>query len=251
MKRITIAKTTYPNILGRYIDLVFNMDTTKNKKYAEYILSIINSKKISNIREVRSIIENILKFESLLPYIDKTERNIYSPMYRNYSVLCDRIKYYTEVMEQKIFDKNKDLHREVLFEDDNFLFIYVKSHEGSTKYGRGTKWCITDQKVFTRYNTYNCFYFLINKSDDIEVKKNYKKLAFVLPRKKLLPVDSIRIYNTIDNITDHEKINRYSNIDSDILFNVHISMITHLHKLFVNNSQTIKNKKKIVDNKFV
>lgn len=54
---------------------------------------------------------------------------------------------------------------EVVYNSNNYLVIFMKDHKAVCHYGKGTRWCITqDEETFLSYLTdYNFFYFIITK----------------------------------------------------------------------------------------
>jgi len=194
----------------------------------EYIKRILSEKKSDDLK---------IKFPNLSSEIDELEKSVH-PKYlvwcvkqltQDFSIndLIPTIKFYDKNSSKfqskdintyktlkdlenelkEIGSKSKtELRKEVksegsekLFEDDQFLLLYIKNKDASVTYGAGTKWCITmrDAKYFEQYSNDNVvFYFLINKN--LDQKNSLSKLAFAIYRDKKNKVIETDIFNAKD-----------------------------------------------------
>ena len=89
----------------------------------------------------------------------------------------------------------------VIYEDDEIIFVSPKTHKGSIKYGSNTKWCTASKnspQVFERYVKVGCLGYLIDKSDS--KGKNHNKIAFYNSSSQP-PSGVIDVYRQDDHLT--------------------------------------------------
>jgi len=194
----------------------------------EYIKRILSEKKSDDLK---------IKFPNLSSEIDELEKSVH-PKYlvwcvkqltQDFSIndLIPTIKFYDKNSSKfqskdissyktlkdlenelkEIGSKSKtELRKEVksegtekLFEDDQYVLLYIKNKDASVTYGAGTKWCITmrDADYFEEYSNNNVvFYFLINKN--LDQKKSLSKLAFAIQRDKENKILKTEIFDAED-----------------------------------------------------
>jgi hypothetical protein len=102
-----------------------------------------------------------------------------------------------ELKDDKTFDRKE--HVDVIFEDDNIIFLVPKTHKGSLKYGSGTQWCTASKNnsnTFERYAKSGCLGYLIRKKETSSRK--YDKIAFYNNTNKPLS-GTIEVYNQTDD----------------------------------------------------
>ena len=97
--------------------------------------------------------------------------------------------------------KEKSNDATLVFENDNVYIFLINSHEAAMKYGKGTKWCITESDGMNwneYYYNYECtFYFVISK---IEPPDNpWYKIAVTV-----YPSEDLEIYDAKDNLIKEE-----------------------------------------------
>jgi hypothetical protein len=100
---------------------------------------------------------------------------------------------------------------DLVYEDENFLLLFIKSKKASCHYGYGTQWCIT-QKNASHYEDYvrdgYLFYFLITKPPAIAklgVRSDiYGKIAFAVKKNGV-----IDIFNSQDNTIRRPEVNQF------------------------------------------
>jgi hypothetical protein len=194
----------------------------------EYIKRIISEKKSDDLK---------IKFPNLSSEIDELEKSVH-PKYlvwcvkqltQDFSIndLIPTIKFYDKNSSKfqskdinsyktlkdledelkEIGSKSKtELRKEVksegtekLFEDDQYVLLYIKNKDASVTYGAGTKWCITmrDADYFEEYSNDNVvFYFLINKN--LDQKNSLSKLAFAIQRDEKNKILKTEIFDAKD-----------------------------------------------------
>lgn len=193
MSKIDELRKKYNHIRQSTFDKIVDGDITKSKKYVEVMLRFWSEKKGENYT-LDALIETINEFDEYLPYLEK--KDIYSKKdYPSFFTLQNEINIAKVIKDDKTFVKED--HIDVLYEDDNLLILHPKTHRGSVKYGRGTRWCTAasyDVEAFNRYSKNFLIYVISKKKDK---SKNHNKLGIVSNNNNLL-FQEIYIYNEED-----------------------------------------------------
>jgi hypothetical protein len=201
MSKIDNLRQKYPSVTLASFTKFVDADFTPTKKYLDFMLKTWEDRKTASFhRTTRSIIDTVMKFDELLPYIEN--KDIYSKEYcGNLGYLVSVVQKATEVREEKTFKREEHAH--VLLETERFLFIRPITHRGSMKYGANTKWCTTskgDPGTFKRYHTSGLLVYLIDKTDS--VSGNHKKVAFQYDYNYRSFNDVITLYAVNDSTTN-------------------------------------------------
>jgi hypothetical protein len=199
MSKVDDLRKKYPKVHNSTFERLVEGDTTPTKKYLEYMLLLWTCKRGSTSFTTSQLIKEVKRFDSLLPY--HKNKDIYSSDYIYFSYLV-RINDSSEnIKDEKTF--NRDEHANVIFEDDDYLFLEPKTHKGSLKYGSNTKWCTASKsspQTFTNYIKKSCLMYLIDKKNS---KGNMSKVAFYNEGGNPLSGE-ILMYNQNDScITEH------------------------------------------------
>ena len=193
MSKVDELRAKYPTVNIRTFQRFVEGDNTPTKKYLEYLLKVWTTKNVSI--PATHLVKEVLKFDELLPY--HQNKDIYSSDYKSYKDLVRRNERAEEVKDDKTFDRKE--HVDVIFEDDNIIFLVPKTHKGSLKYGSGTQWCTASKgnpHTFERYARSGCLAYLIRKKET--GSRKYDKVAFYNNGTKAL-AGEIEIYNQTDN----------------------------------------------------
>ena len=196
MAKIDELKVKYPKVTSTVTEKFQEGDTTPTKKYLEYMFkmwSTKNERRFDMVLTSDALIKKIKEFDTLLPYIEN--KDIYS--YKTFKALVDIIGLATVIKKDKEFVRED--HIDVLVENDDYILMRPKTHEGSLKYGSNTKWCTASKNyshTFRNYTRSGYLYYLISKK---ERNKNYDKIAFYSEDKTNLISGNYDIYNQIDN----------------------------------------------------
>jgi len=206
MSKATDLKEKYSRVTDTTYRKLLNGDNTPTKKYLEYMLKMWTSKvdRKQNIPSAEALVKEVNLFDTLLPY--NPNKDIYSSEYSNFATLKAYNLKYWEVREEKTFVREE--HANVIYEDDDILFVEPKTHKGSLRYGANTKWCTASKNnpsTFTSYTSRGCLVYLIDKTNS--KGDNYSKLAFI--NQSGFPLSGqIEIYNQADsNISEKTIIN--------------------------------------------
>jgi hypothetical protein len=227
MSKIDELRVKYYNLKPNIFNRLVNGDETPTKKYAEFLLKTWSNRANNGcVRTINDLINLVKEFNNLLPYV--SEKDIYHKSYLNINVLKDVVSVAEEEKDVKSF--NRADHVEVLYEDDDTLFVIPKTHKGSLKYGSNTRWCTAsknDPDTFNRYIKHDLLAYLIDKTD--KTTPQYRKLAFCSSWSEYGITNSILIYNTLDNTCQDKAI-----INGGWSDEVLLKMITIYRVKFIN-----------------
>lgn len=116
--------------------------------------------KCNEIGEVVNIIKLHERYAGQLKKIDKYD-----------------MKSLSEDIDDLSTDKNVAINK--LYEDEEYVCLRIDNKEAAVKYGKGTKWCITQRNEdhFADYTSDgSLFYFILNKCDNSR-KNDFAKVA--------------------------------------------------------------------------
>jgi hypothetical protein len=208
MSKVNELRAKYSKITEATFNKFVDGDKTPTKKYLKFMLEAWANKNagFSRVSTAKQLIDEVNRFDSLLPY-NKDRKDIYD----NRFLIYENLKNYNDeielIKEEKTFVRED--HVDVIFENENFVMLYPKTHKGSLKYGSGTKWCTAtrnDSGIFNRYQKSGCLVYLIDKKES--KLRNYNKLAFYCD--STIECDSligrILIYNQLDNCSSEKTI---------------------------------------------
>jgi hypothetical protein len=200
MAKVDELRVKYPRVTQATFDKFVKADTTQTKKYLEYMLKMWTNKlegKVS-IPTINILVGEVKIFDELLPY-NNICKDIYDKRYNGFETLTDINRKVFNIKDEKTFDKNE--HVNVIFENDDYIFVEPKTHKGSLKYGANTRWCTASKNnpgTFTSYTKRGCLVYLIDKKIS---KGNSSKLAFYNDDNPL--TGEIHIFNQNDsNVTE-------------------------------------------------
>ena len=204
MSKIDELRVKYSSLKPDTFNRLVNGDQTPTKKYSKFLLNSWSDRTINGcVRTIDNLIDLVKEFDNLLPYID--EKDIYHKKYLNINVLKNVVNDAAEEKDSKGF-KRED-HAEVLYEDDNILFVVPKTHKGSLKYGANTRWCTASKNNPATFNNYSrgaLLAYLIDKTD--KTTPQYRKLAFYSSWGNGGITNNIEIYNTSDSTCQDKAI---------------------------------------------
>ena len=141
-------------------------DTTPTKKYLEYMVNLwITKNQRNGPNTIAKLIEEVKKFDSLLPYIQN--KDIYSKEYIDFQNLQNVLWKAEEVRDEKTFVMSD--HCEIIEETEDYLLLRPLTMRGSLKYGANTKWCTASRKYGYQFENYikrGLLLYLISKKKD-------------------------------------------------------------------------------------
>lgn len=198
MSKIDDLRVKYSNLKPDTFSRLINGDETPTKKYSEFLLKTWTNRANNGcVRTIDNLIDLVKRYDNLLPYIN--EKDIYHKSYLNINILKDVVNNAEEEKDAKTFDRSD--HVEVLYEDNETLFVIPKTHKGSLKYGASTRWCTASKNNPATFNNYTknaLLAYLIDKTD--KTNPQYRKLAFYSPWSEGGVTNNIAIYNVNDNV---------------------------------------------------
>lgn len=239
MSKVEELRLKFPKIKEVTFNKLVAGDTTPTKKYLEYMLNEWTLKLAGHIyiSSTDALIKEVRRFDILLPHNHKN-RDIYATIFRDFSYL----KNFNDEIEELKNDKSfvREEHVDVIYEDDEILFVVPRTFTGSMKYGSGTKWCTAsknNQSIFTRYSRAGCLAYLIDKKN--KKANNYNKIAFY-EEKGLSLFGEVIIYNAYDtNVTERTVINAGWNPEK-------LTELALMYRLFSQKDKEIKKSKERV-----
>jgi hypothetical protein len=194
MSKVDILREKYP-ITERTFNKLNLSDTTPTKKYLKYMVEMWFEKS-KEIGTTTTLIEEVQKFDRLLPYIPL--KDIYHHEYKTFDFLRAMNEKAEQVKDEKTFIREE--HCDVIFEDDNHLLVRPKTFRGSLKYGTNTKWCTASKnnpQTFERYSKNGLLFYLIDKINTEDTK--FSKIAFYMDKSVDPVVGEILLYDSKDN----------------------------------------------------
>ena len=197
MSKVDELREKYRTVHESSFNKLNDGDTTPTKKYLEYMLRLWVCAKGNRNFNALQLVKEVMKFNELLPYHEN--KDIYSADYNYFNSLVEKNNKAEEIKEDKTF--NREEHVDVIYEDDEIIFVSPKTHKGSIKYGSNTKWCTASKnspQVFERYVKVGCLGYLIDKSDS--KGKNHNKIAFYNSSSQPLS-GIIDVYRQDDHLT--------------------------------------------------
>lgn len=236
MSKVEELRLKFPKIKPVTFNKFAGADTTPTKKYLEYMLNewALKLSGIIYISSTDALIKEVHRFDSLLPH-NHTNKDIYATIFRDFAYL----KNFNDEVETMKNDKSfvREEHVDVIYEDDDILFVVPKTFTGSMKYGSGTRWCTAsknNQSIFTRYSRAGCLAYLIDKKN--KKANNYNKIAFY-EEKGLSLFGEVIIYNAYDtNVSERAVMNAGWNPEK-------LTELALMYRLFSQKDKEIKKSK--------
>ena len=205
MSKINDLKGTYEPLIGKKMYNIFvEGDKTPTKKYLKYLCDLWVSKRAGEqipIFVSSQAIQAVLRFDSLLPYIEN--KDIYHKVYRSFNTLIKILNNAEEVKEERSFVRED--HVRVIFENDEYLMLEPKTHKGSLKYGANTRWCTASKNNLNTYQNYMRRGFLVYLISKTKKEDNFEKLALFAENNNPLS-GSVIIYNQPDLVVDEDRV---------------------------------------------
>lgn len=240
MSKVEELRLKFPKIKEVTFNKLVAGDTTPTKKYLEYMLIIWSLKSVGGYTYISStdvLIKEVQRFNALLPY-NHESKDIYATTFRHFA----NLRSFNDKIEELKNDKSfvREEHVDVIYEDDEILFVVPKTFTGSMKYGSGTRWCTAsknNQSIFTRYSRAGCLAYLIDKKN--KKANNYNKIAFY-EEKGLSLFGEVIIYNAYDtNVSERAVINAGWNPEK-------LTELALMYRLFSQKYKEIKKSKERV-----
>jgi hypothetical protein len=177
MARIDELRKQHPDLNVSFLDIIVGLDPTSTYKYIDFIIRSI--KKEINIEEVKQELAShfLNKKESeclkLFEEHSKAKRleKLDISQYKSFEDLDVAVKKAEEIV------KLKRLEKEVLklYETDDWLVLTPLSYEATKSYGANTKWCVTQESHYKRYQDTHRILFILSKktNEKFAVSREY------------------------------------------------------------------------------
>jgi hypothetical protein len=154
-------------------------------KYLNWVGSVIDSVNFdANFETITNALNIFTKISTNLPITDLYQ-------YKSLGQLLTALSDYSQKQRRKI---KKVEGGNVVYEDGRFFIVNPLTHTSSCYYGKGTKWCTTNESdnYFTKYNDDGKLFYIIDKT--LPTSDPYYKVAL------LQKFDGGKIYyNALDN----------------------------------------------------
>ena len=213
MAKIDTLKLKYPTIGEYSLSKLNELDRTPTKKYLEYMIKTWLAE-FETIVDIEELGRQVAKFDELLPYVDK--KDIYTDDYSTFEKLTKVVSDAEIKKKGKTFVKDKNI--EMLYETDEYLFLIPKTHEGSLKYGAGTRWCTASRdspETFRKYYEKGYLGYLIDKKSS--KKSGYNKVAMHITKDVSPYFGKITLYIENDNEVTQENVLLDNGWDLDLI----------------------------------
>jgi hypothetical protein len=203
MAKVDELREKYSKVTKATFDKLVKGDTTPTKKYLEYMLKMwtLKMEGRETISSANILISEVKRFDELLPY-NQHIKDIYDRkllIFDNLKKLNDELSV---IKDEKFFNKKE--HANIIFEDDDYIFVEPKTHKGSLKYGANTKWCTASKSNPQTFISYTKKSFLVYLIDKKNSKGTTSKVAFYSQGSNNPLSGEIIMYNQNDScITEH------------------------------------------------
>lgn len=140
-----------------------------NFKYADWLLSLLE--KGDDEEFILGHISNLKKFDKIGKNLEKKDINQYLTL----SDLAQVVSQYVTKSEEEEQVEQGTLK---IYEDPRILVVRILTHKASCKYGKGTKWCTTQESpgYFEKYTSGGkALYYIIVK--DFDINNKFYKMA--------------------------------------------------------------------------
>lgn len=206
MSKLKLLREKYPKITDTSFERFLSGDPTKTKKYLEYMMKIWTDRRYNNCpNSIVQFIGYIHAYDTLLPYIETENKDIYNSKFLDVEFLEKVILEADELKETKSFIRED--HCDVLIENEKYLLLRPKTFRGSLKYGAKTKWCTSSrvsESTFNRYTRDGYLGYLISKEP--RSADNFSKIALYYDYGASPLTGEISIYESTDKVVDDIKM---------------------------------------------
>lgn len=146
--------------ISRIIDVLSGADPSPTKKYLEWMIKRVENANTGRIPA--DLISVVDKFHNVATQLPKRDINAYKSL-DDLKAAVATVSTTSKTAEKKM---TKIKGAEKLFEDGDYVFLYIKDKAAAINYGKGTKWCITDAEA-THFESYHNrqikFYYVFQK----------------------------------------------------------------------------------------
>lgn len=165
MARIDELRKQYPELNVSFLDIIVSLDPTTTYKYTDFIIKSV--KKEVNFDEVKKELAShfLTKKESecltLFEEHSKAKRleKLDITQYKSFEELDVAVKKAEEAVRLKRLEKEVSK----IYETEDWLVLTPLSYEASKSYGANTKWCVTQESHYKRYQETHKIFFILSK----------------------------------------------------------------------------------------
>ena len=167
MSRIDDLKKQNPNLNINLIDLIAEADPSDSYKYLGFLIKMLKENSSNNnVNILRHMFgeENLL---ALKKFDDHSRANRIKvkdiSLYNSFKQIKEEVSEADELVRIKEMEKQT----KILYKNDEWFVIIPLSYEASRLYGKGTKWCTTQEKYWNQYiPDYKIIYIIDKKNNN-------------------------------------------------------------------------------------
>lgn len=169
MSRIDDLKRQNPGLNVNLIDLIAEADPSGSYKYLGFLIKMLKDNSSNNNM---NILRHIFGEENILALTKFEEHSIANRikvkdigLYTSFKQIKDEVHEADEIVRTKEMEKQT----KIIHKDDDWLTLIPLSYEASKLYGRGTKWCTTQERYWNQYKSdYKIIYIINRKNDNVK-----------------------------------------------------------------------------------
>jgi hypothetical protein len=173
MSRIDKIKQQNPELNVNLIDVIAKLDPSNTNKYVDFLVKMFKQQLVDvvtgEVNNLTLVAEKLIGKENhvlLKKFEEHSKANrIKNPdisSYKDWKMISSAIIEADEVVRLKELEKQT----KKLFENDDWLVLIPLSLEASQNYGKGTKWCITQETHWKRYMSNYKIIFILNRKNN-------------------------------------------------------------------------------------
>ena len=196
--RLEDAKRQYGDVSPKFIDYISVNDPSGNNKYLRWIIKQLRTQKlITPDLDQKGFVDkllNVLKvYDSLLPYYSSNLLRSSNTLPLKVINHPKDINGYSNIEEvelannivlpwKELKDEEKAISRnsDVIYDDDDYLVIHIRTVPEAWHYGRDTKWCSGPNDQSCDIALKHQFVFYITNKKDTNLESNFSKIAVII-----------------------------------------------------------------------
>ena len=171
------------------IDLIIQVDPTKNSAYTDWIIRKYLDGNFRYIEDLGKLTELLTFYEKVKPKLPQEQRDINKfKSYQELDQLIDKLQAANtdtrtnrETERQYGDDLIKSGQVEIYYNSPEIKIVIPKTQEASCYFGKNTKWCTaaTKNNKFDEYNSKDNLYILLFKKENIRWQFHFQSMQFM------------------------------------------------------------------------
>ena len=171
------------------IDLIIQVDPTKNSAYTDWIIRKYLDGNFRYIEDLGKLTELLTFYEKAKPKLPQEQRDINKfKSYQELDQFIDKLQAANtdtrtnrETERQYGDDLIKSGQVEIYYNSPEIKIVIPKTREASCYFGKNTKWCTaaTKNNKFDQYNSKDNLYILLFKKENIRWQFHFQSMQFM------------------------------------------------------------------------